>query len=110
MKYLLQSKATLITSHINQKTSTSASVIKKINAFNILKSEQLSEYYEKNLRKHLNFFCSTDTLFNISIFYFSTERLKIYFAIQYFKKESQNIWYNKLKELKKSTSVKKNDF
>ena len=77
-----------MTSHINQKTSTSASVIKKINAFNILKSEQLSEYYKKNLKKHLNFFHNTDISFNINTFYFSTERLKIYFAIQYFKEKS----------------------
>ena len=39
MRQLPQSRATSITSHINQETNTSASVIKKINAFNILKSE-----------------------------------------------------------------------
>ena len=74
-------------SHINSETSTSASVIKETNAFNILKSEQLSEYYEKNLREHSNFFCNADTLFNINTLYFSTERLKIYFTMQYLKKE-----------------------
>ena len=66
-------------------------MIKKINAFNTLKLKQLPEYYEKNLREHLNFFCSADTLFNMNTLYFSTKKLKIYFAMQYFKEESQNI-------------------
>ena len=39
MRQLSQSKATFIISHINQKTSTSASVIEEINTFNTLKSE-----------------------------------------------------------------------
>ena len=66
-------------------------MIKEINAFSILKSEQLPEYYGNNLREHSNFFYSTDTSFNMNIFYFSTERSKIYFTMQYFKKEPQNI-------------------
>ena len=104
--HLLQSRKTSIILHTNQKTNTFASVIKKINAFSILKSEWLPEYYKKNLRKHLNFFCSADTLFNINIFYFFIKRLKIYFAMQYFKKEPQNMWYNKLKELRESELIK----
>ena len=87
MKHLPQSRATLITSHTNQETSTSASVIKKTSAFNILKPEQLPEYYEKNLKEHLNFFFSADTLFNINTLYFFTKRLKIYFAMQYLREE-----------------------
>ena len=39
MRQLPQSRATSIMSHINQETSTSASVIKEISAFSILKSE-----------------------------------------------------------------------
>ena len=39
MRHLSQSRATLIMSHINQKTNISASVIKEINVFSILKSE-----------------------------------------------------------------------
>ena len=93
--------------YINQETNTSASVIKKINTFNILKSEQLFKYYRKNLKKHLNFFYSTDTSFNINTLYFSIEKLKIYFIMQYFRKESQNIWYNKLKELREPELIKK---
>ena len=81
MRHLPQFKATSIISHINQETSTSASVIKEINAFSTLKSEQLPEYYKKNLKEYSNFFCSTNTSFNISTFYFFTERLKIYFAM-----------------------------
>ena len=107
MGYLPQSKTTFIISHINQETNTSVSVIKKINAFNILKFEQLPEYYEKNLKEHLNFFHNADTLFNMNTLYFFTEKLKIYFAIQYFKEKSQNMWYNKLKELKRPELIKK---
>ena len=80
-----------MTSHINQKTNTFVSVIEKINAFSILKSEQLPEYYEKNLREHSNFFHSTDTSFNINTLYFFIKKSKIYFVIQYFKKKSQNM-------------------
>ena len=87
MKHLPQFRATLMILYINQEINTSASVIKKINVFSILKSEQLPEYYKKNLKKHLNFFYNTDISFNINTFYFSTEKLKIYFTIQYFKKE-----------------------
>ena len=94
-------------SHINSETSTFASMIKETSVFNILKSEQLPEYYKKNLKEHSNFFCSTDTSFNINTFYFSKKRLKIYFVIQYFKKEPQNMWYNRLKELKKPELIKK---
>ena len=104
---LPQSGAVFMMSHINQETSTSAFMIKEINAFNILKSEWLPEYYRNNLKKHSNFFCSTDTLFNINTFYFFTERLKIYFAIQYFKKKFWDMWYNKLKELRESELIKK---
>ena len=107
MRHLSQSRTIFMMLYINQETNTSASVIEEINAFNILKFKQLPEYYKKNLRKHSNFFCSTDTLFNINILYFSTERLKIYFIMQYFREESQNMWYNKLKKLKKSESIKK---
>ena len=103
---LPQSGAAPIISHINQKISTSVSVIKEINVFSTLKSEWLSEYYGNNLRKHSNFFHSADILFNINTFYFFIERLKIYFAMQYFREESQDIWYNKLKELKESESIK----
>ena len=85
--HLPQSRATPITSHINQETNTSASVIKETNASSTLKPEQLPEYYKKNLREHSNFFCSTDTSFNISTPYFPTERSKIYFVIQYLKEE-----------------------
>ena len=63
-------------------------MIKEINAFNTLKSKQLPEYYKKNLKKHLNFFCSVDTLFIINTFYFFTERSKIYFTMQYFREKS----------------------
>ena len=87
MGHLSQSRATFMISHSNQETSTSASVIKKINAFNTLKSEQLPEYYEKNLREHSIFFHNTDILFNMNTLYFLTKRLKIYFAMQYLKKE-----------------------
>ena len=87
MKQLPQPRATSIISHINQEISTSASAIKKINTFNILKSEWLSEYYENNLKKHSNFFYSTDTLFNMNTFYFFTEKSKIYFIMQYFREE-----------------------
>ena len=107
MGHLSQSRATSITSHINQETNTSVSVIKEINAFSTLKPEWLPEYYKKNLRKHSNFFHSTDTLFNINTLYFSTERSKIYFIMQYLRGESQNMWYNKLKELKKPELIKK---
>ena len=107
VRQLPQLKATLIILHINQETSTSASVIEKINTFNTLKSEWLPEYYEKNLREHSNFFCSTDILFNINTLYFSTERLKIYFTMQYFRKESWDMWYNKLEELSGPESIKK---
>ena len=65
------------------------------------------EYYRKNLKKHSNFFCSADTSFNINIFYFFIKRLKIYFAIQYFREESWNMWYNKLEELKEPELIKK---
>ena len=107
MGHLPQSRATLITLHINQETSTSASVIEEINAFSTLKPEWLSEYYGKNLREHSNFFHNTNTSFNINTPYFFTERSKIYFAIQYLKGESQNMWYNRLKELKGSELIKK---
>ena len=110
VRQLPQSKATLMISHTNQETNTSASVIEKTNAFSTLKPEQLPEYYENNLRKHSNFFHSTDTLFNMSTFYFSTERLKIYFAMQYLRGEPQNMWYNKLKELKEPELIKKMTF
>ena len=91
MRQLSQSRAISIILHINQEISTSAFAIKKINAFNILKSEQLSQYYKNNLKKYLNFFCSTDTLFNINTFYFFIEKSKIYFVIQYLKKKLQNM-------------------
>ena len=110
MGHLSQSRATPITSHINQKTSTFTSVIEEINALNTLKSEQLPKYYEKNLREHSNFFHNTDTSFNISIFYFSTERLKIYFIMQYLREELWDMWYNKLKELKEPELIKKMTF
>ena len=106
MRHLSQSRAISIISHTNQEINTSASVIKETNTFNILKSEQLSEYYEKNLREHSNFFHSTDILFNINTLYFLTEKSKIYFAIQYLKGEPQNIWYNKLEELREFKSIK----
>ena len=106
MRHLSQLRAILIILHINQKTNTSASVIEEINAFNTLKFKWLSEYYKKNLRKHSNFFCSVNILFNINIFYFSTVRLKIYFTMQYFKEELWDIWYNKLKELRESELIK----
>ena len=107
MRHLPQSKAIFLISHINQETSTSVSVIKKINVFNILKFKWLPEYYGKNLKEHSNFFHSINTLFNINTFYFFIERLKIYFAIQYFKKKFWDIWYNKLKELKEFKLIKK---
>ena len=88
MGHLSQLKTTPITSYINQKTNTSAFVIEKTNAFNTLKSEQLSEYYEKNLKEHSNFFCSTNTSFNMNTFYFPTKKSKNYFTIQYFREES----------------------
>ena len=81
-------------------------MIEEINAFSILKSEWLPEYYRNNLKEHLNFFCNADILFNISTVYFFTEKLKIYFAIQYFKKEPQNIWYNRLKKLREFELIK----
>ena len=107
MGQLPQSRATPIMSHINQETNTSVSVIEETSASSILKPEWLSEYYGNNLRKHSNFFCSADTLFNMSTLYFFTEKLKIYFAMQYFRGESQNMWYNKLKKLGGSESIKK---
>ena len=110
MRHLPQSRATSMMSYSNQETSTSAFVIEKTSAFSILKSEWLSEYYEKNLREHSIFFCSADTLFNINTLYFFTERLKIYFAIQYFKEEPWDMWYNKLKELEESELIKKMTF
>ena len=91
VRQLPQAGAALITSYINQETNTFASVIKEINAFNILKSEQLPEYYENNLREHSNFFHSIDTLFNMNTSYFFTERLKIYFVIQYLRGEPQDM-------------------
>ena len=91
VKQLPQSRAAFITLHINQKTNTFAFVIKETNAFNILKFKQLPEYYKNNLKKHSIFFHSTDTSFNISTFYFFTERSKIYFAMQYLKEKPQNM-------------------
>ena len=88
MRHLSQFRAILMMLYINQEINTSASVIKEINAFNTLKFEQLPEYYEKNLKKYSNFFYSADTLFNINTLYFFTEKLKIYFIMQYFKEES----------------------
>ena len=107
MKQLPQPRVTPIISHINQEINTFVFVIKEINVFNTLKSEWLFKYYENNLKKHLNFFCSADTSFNMSTLYFLTERLKIYFTMQYFRKKSWDIWYNKLKELKEPESIKK---
>ena len=106
MRHLSQLRATLITLHINSEISTSAFMIEEINTFNILKSKQLSEYYEKNLREHSNFFHNTDTSFNMSTLYFFTERLKIYFVMQYFKKELWDMWYNRLKELREPELIK----
>ena len=95
-----------MTSHINQETNTSASVIEEISAFNTLKSEWLPEYYGKNLREHSIFFHSADTLFNMSTPYFPTEKLKIYFTMQYLKGEPQDMWYNRLEELREPESIK----
>ena len=108
--HLPQSRTTPMMSHINQETNTSASVIEKTNAFNTLKSEWLPEYYEKNLREHLNFFCSADTSFNMSTFYFPTERLKIYFTMQYLRGEPWDMWYNRLEELRGPELIKEITF
>ena len=85
-------------------------MIKETSTFNTLKPEQLSEYYKKNLKKHLNFFHNTNTSFNINTPYFFTEKSKIYFAIQYLRGESQDMWYNRLKELRESESIKEMTF
>ena len=69
--------------HINNAAS---SIIENLNLNDVLKSKKLSNYYNKNLKKHSNFFHDVDTAFHLSFIYFQSNQKKILFMMQYLKK------------------------
>ena len=46
------------------------SITKNISSNDVLKSEKLSDYYNKNLKKYFNFFCDVNITFYLSFIYF----------------------------------------
>ena len=55
--------------HMNNAAS---SIIKNLSSNDVLKFEKLSDYYNKNLKKHSDFFHDTDTTFHLSFIYFQS--------------------------------------
>ena len=45
-------------------------IIKNINSNDVLKLRKLLNYYDKNLKKHFNFFCNADIMFHLNFIYF----------------------------------------
>ena len=60
----------------------------------ILWPECLSLYYEKTIQKHLNFCCSTETVFLLTLKNYSSNESKILYIMQFLISESHNIWYH----------------
>ena len=63
------------------------------------------DYYNKNLKKHFNFFYNVDTVFHLNSTYFQSDQKKILFMMQYLKKLFKKVWFNYIQELEKAASV-----
>ena len=68
--------------HINNATSL---ITENINLNDVLKFKKLSNYYDKNLKKHSDFFHNVNTVFHLSFIYFQLNQKKILFMMQYLK-------------------------
>ena len=55
--------------------------------------KKLSLYYEKTIKKHLNWIRDAHTVFYFSSENFSTEKNKVLYVMQYLAGESKNTWY-----------------
>ena len=85
--------------------NAASSIIENISSNDVLKSEKLLDYYDKNLKEHFNFFYDADTAFHLSSTYFQLNQKKILFMMQYLKKLFKKVWFNYIQELKKAASV-----
>jgi len=56
-------------------------------------SEYLNIYNEKFIQKHLNFICSTETVFHLMFENFFNDEMKILYVMQFLMKESWDAWY-----------------
>ena len=56
--------------------------------------ECLSLYYEKTVQEHLDFCCSTETVFLLTFKNYLTDKAKILYIMQFLISESHNIWYH----------------
>ena len=59
-----------------------------------LQPECLSLYYKKIIQKHLNFCCSAETAFLLTLKNYSTDESKILYIMQFLMSKSHNIWYH----------------
>ena len=50
--------------------NAASSIIENINSNDVLKSEKSLNYYDKNLKKHSNFFYNVNIMFHLSFIYF----------------------------------------
>ena len=57
-------------------------------------SEYLSLYYRKTVQEHLDFCCSTETVFLLTSENYSINEAKILYIMQFLISESHNIWYH----------------
>ena len=56
-------------------------------------SEHLNIYTEKTVQKHLNFVCSTETVFHLMSKNFFKNEVKISYIMQFLVRKPQNAWY-----------------
>ena len=59
-----------------------------------LQSECLSSYYRKIIQEHLNFCCSAETVFLLTLKNYLINKSKILYIMQFLMSESHNIWYH----------------
>ena len=57
-------------------------------------SEHLSLYYRKTVQEHLDFCCSAETAFLLTLKNYSINKVKILYIMQFLINESHNIWYH----------------
>jgi len=56
-------------------------------------SECLNIYTEKTVQKHLNFICSTETVFHLMLKNFLKNKAKILYVMQFLMRKPWNAWY-----------------
>ena len=66
--------------------NAASSITENISSNDVLKFEKLLNYYDKNLKKHFNFFYNADITFHLNFIYFQLDQKKILFIMQYLKR------------------------